>query len=277
MHVLRPLEAKWLGMKTYFDMAVSCIVPNYNHAAYLRERLDSILAQTRMPDEILLLDDCSTDSSREILEAYAARHPDLITCHFNATNSGSTFAQWNKGAELAKGDYLWIAESDDVAEPTFLDALLRYFADDHALAIAYCESAWIDPEGNLLGPGTFRHRSEREAPDWDWGNPFVTDGETASREFMGKFNAILNVSAAVIDRKLFFAAGAADTSFRLCGDWHLYLRILKLGGLAYTPEVLNRYRSHPGNVRATTLGSARDDEERARVAKLLADWLGENN
>ena len=59
-------------------MTISCIVPNYNHESFLRERLDSILAQTRLPDEVILLDDCSTDGSRDILREYAALHPRLM-------------------------------------------------------------------------------------------------------------------------------------------------------------------------------------------------------
>ena len=73
---------------------VSVIVPNYNHQAFLKQRLDSILNQTYQDFEVLLLDDCSPDNSREILKAYA-EEDDRITCYFNEVNSGSTFAQWN--------------------------------------------------------------------------------------------------------------------------------------------------------------------------------------
>ncbi len=92
---------------------VSIIVPNYNHEKYLRQRLDSIYGQTYKNYEVILLDDCSSDDSRTILNEYRDRYPDRTRCEFNETNSGGVFRQWRKGISLAKGDYIWIAESDD--------------------------------------------------------------------------------------------------------------------------------------------------------------------
>ena len=71
---------------------VSVIVPNYNHAAYLRERLDSILNQTFQDFELILLDDCSTDASLLMLRDYAT-HPRVSQLVVNEKNTGSTFAQ----------------------------------------------------------------------------------------------------------------------------------------------------------------------------------------
>ena len=99
---------------------VSVIVPNYNHERFLRQRIDSILAQTFRDFELILLDDCSTDYSREILREYAS-DPHVTHAEFNEVNSGSTFKQWNKGVRLAQGKYVWIAESDDYANPHFIE------------------------------------------------------------------------------------------------------------------------------------------------------------
>ena len=85
---------------------VSVIVPNYNHAPYLRQRIDSILAQTYQDFELILLDDSSTDKSEEVLLSYKD-HPKVISLIINKQNSGSTFKQWDKGIELAKGEYIW--------------------------------------------------------------------------------------------------------------------------------------------------------------------------
>ena len=104
-------------------LLVSIIVPNYNHALYLRERLDSIFSQTFQDFEVILLDDNSSDSSIEVLKEYAA-HPKVSHFIVNATNSGSPFIQWEKGLSLSKGKYIWIAESDDSCEITFLEKLL---------------------------------------------------------------------------------------------------------------------------------------------------------
>ena len=99
---------------------VSVVVPNYNHGRFLPQRIDSILGQTFQDFELILLDDCSTDNSRMILSSYAG--DPRVRIEFNSANSGSPFKQWNKGVRLARGEYVWIAESDDYAEPRFLNA-----------------------------------------------------------------------------------------------------------------------------------------------------------
>jgi glycosyltransferase involved in cell wall biosynthesis len=103
---------------------VSIIVPNYNHASYLEERLDSIFNQTFQDFEVILLDDASKDDSVTILKKYAN---DKRVSHFiiNKKNSGSPFKQWDKGLKLAKGEYIWIAESDDSCELNFLESQLE--------------------------------------------------------------------------------------------------------------------------------------------------------
>jgi len=75
---------------------VSVIVPNYNHSQFLRQRLDSVYSQTHLNIEVLLLDDCSTDSSREVLDEFALKHSNITTTIYNETNSGGVFRQWSK-------------------------------------------------------------------------------------------------------------------------------------------------------------------------------------
>lgn len=85
---------------------VSVIVPNYNHAAFLKERIASIAAQTMRDMEVILLDDASTDGSTALLERMAASLPGKVQLVVNAENSGSPFKQWLKGiamAPVAKG------------------------------------------------------------------------------------------------------------------------------------------------------------------------------
>src|SRR5258708_27654891 len=129
--------------------AVSVIVPNYNHARFLRERIDSILDQSYKDFEVILLDDCSTDNSRDILTAYA--DDSRVRIEFNAKNSGSTFRQWNKGVRLARGKYVWIAESDDYADPRLLERLVGVLEGDSAIAFAYCRSRAVTGDGQVKG------------------------------------------------------------------------------------------------------------------------------
>src|SRR5712671_4310882 len=128
--------------------AVSVIVPNYNHARFLHRRIDSILGQTLLDFELILLDDCSTDNSRDILTAYAG--DSRVRIEFNAKNSGSTFKQWNKGVRLAKGKYVWIAESDDYADEKLLERLVAVLEGDSAIAFAYCRSCAVTEDGQVM-------------------------------------------------------------------------------------------------------------------------------
>lgn len=130
-------------------MKVSVIVPNYNHARYLRDRLDSILAQTVQDMEVIILDDCSTDNSMEILAAYE-NHPKVQCVVRNTINSGSPFLQWQRGFDLAQGEYIWIAESDDVAEPTFLEESLKRLELNPNIQMTFSRSIFIDGDGNRL-------------------------------------------------------------------------------------------------------------------------------
>lgn len=116
---------------------VSVIVPNYNHARFLDERMESILGQTFQNFEVIILDDLSTDNSREVIEKYR-NDPHVSQIVYNEQNSGSPFKQWNKGFRLAKGKLVWIAESDDSCEPTMLERLVRCFEQHPDLSYAFC-------------------------------------------------------------------------------------------------------------------------------------------
>ena len=102
----------------------SVIIPNYNHAKYLEERIQSVLNQTYQNLELILLDDKSTDNSLEVINKYRD-NPHVSQIVVNEHNSGSAFKQWHRGIELAIGELIWIAESDDYCSPTFLEVLVN--------------------------------------------------------------------------------------------------------------------------------------------------------
>lgn len=122
-----------------YNPLVSVIIPNYNHAPFLKERIDSVLNQTYRNFEVILLDDCSTDNSREIIESYRGQEK-ISHIEYNAANSGSTFKQWEKGINFAKGEWIWIAESDDVADINFINELIV----ETDAEMVYCNSQIID-------------------------------------------------------------------------------------------------------------------------------------
>ena len=129
---------------------ISVIIPNYNHSKYLEQRLESVFNQTYTNFEVILLDDCSTDASREILSRFI-KNAKVTHCVFNTKNTGNTFKQWAKGIALAKGDFIWIAESDDFAAPTFIERMIQPLIEDEEVVLSYCQSNRVNELGVITG------------------------------------------------------------------------------------------------------------------------------
>lgn len=126
---------------------LTVIIPNYCHERYLKERIESVLNQTYQNFEIILLDDCSKDNSVQVINQYRS-HPKVSHVVFNERNSGSTFIQWNRGIQFAKGDLVWIAESDDACHPELLAKLVDGYVRYPSCSLLFCRSISIDSEGN---------------------------------------------------------------------------------------------------------------------------------
>ncbi len=243
--------------------AVSVVVPNYNHARFLRQRIDTILAQTFQDFELILLDDCSTDDSRAILSEYASDA--RVRLDFNEANSGSPFKQWNKGVRLAHGKYVWIAESDDYADPQFLASLVPLLDSDPAIAFAYCRSWRVTQEGingfadyNLPDPGR-------------WTADFCIDGRELFRRYFALITPVPNASAVVFRKSFFERVGCADESLRLCGDWKLWAAMALEGKVAYSCEPMNYFRYHANNARSRTAKAGTDVVEYLHVTRWVLD------
>ena len=228
--------------------SVSIVVPNYNHARFLRQRIDSILAQTYQDFELILLDDCSADDSRDVLRSYAA-DPRVAHVDLNEKNSGSPFAQWNKGVRLARGKYVWIAESDDYADPRFLERLVNVLEADPGIVIAYSRSLCVTPEGRLTCFAD-RYLSRWNAEQWT--SDFCMDGREMCEKYFCRANPVPNASAVVFRKGAYEQAGGPDEGMRLCGDWKLWAGMALQGKVAFLCEPLNCFRSHDESVRTRT-------------------------
>ena len=204
---------------------VSVIIPSYNHEKFLKERIDSVLNQTFQDFELIILDDLSPDNSREIIESYRA-HPKVSQIIYNEKNSGSTFFQWNKAVlSLAKGEFIWIAESDDVADPKFLEALVPMLQQNSEVVLAYSQSAKMDSEGKITGSWS------EWTQDLVEGNYFNASFQMNGQEYIEKFlihkNTIPNASAVLFRRKTYVEIGGAVVDMKTNGDWDLWLKLTK--------------------------------------------------
>jgi len=231
---------------------VSAVVPNYNYARYLPERIGSLLAQTSPLYELIVLDDASTDDSMDVLAGLAATSSLPIRVIRNERNSGSVFRQWLKGCEAARGDLVWIAEADDVAEPEFLATVVPAFGDSR-IVMSYCQSRQIDGAGRIMADDYLAYTGDID--DRRWTAPFDASLEEELGNGLAVKNTIPNVSA-VLFRRTAVAETlrehiASIAQYRVAGDWLTYLRLLERGRIAFAPVSCNRHRRHATSV---TLG-----------------------
>ncbi len=246
----------------------SIIIPNYNHARFLRRRIDSVLRQTFQDFELILLDDCSTDESRSILSSYA--HDPRVRIEFNAANSGNTFKQWNKGVRLARGKYVWIAESDDYADERLLGRLVGVLEADEKVTYAYCRSWRVTEDDRLDG---FADPPLNPSDLLRWSANFCADGAEECRNYIVLANPTANASAVVLRRAVFEQVGGADEKLRIASDWKLWAAMALHGRVAYVSEPLNYYRFHADSVRSKTLSGGLSTAELFRVVRWLMDQV----
>lgn len=216
--------------------AISVIVPNYNHAPFLRQRIDSILGQSFQDFELILLDDCSTDDSRNVMERYRG-NPHVSHIVYNEVNGGSPFKQWDKGIELSQGEWIWIAESDDWAEPQFLERLMSEVKNVPDCSLAYANTWWVDDQGEKLW----------ETLDSD--RVSVYSGSDFIKQKLFVCNSIANVSECIFRRDKYRPEeNGKYEGMRLCGDWFFYVLLAEQGGVVEVEQPLSYYRQHGGNV-----------------------------
>jgi glycosyltransferase involved in cell wall biosynthesis len=223
---------------------VSIIVPNYNHARYLPQRISSILNQTFTDFEVLLLDDCSQDNSREVIAQYTQADA-RVTSAFNTQNSGGVFKQWQRGLAMTRGEYVWIAESDDFAEPDFLAELVPLLDTDQTVAFAYANS-WIVDEHDTRH-GTTADWKNTHFGDNHWGENYIVEGRQELQNYLSVACTVNNASAVLFRRSSIEAAGGVHTDFRYTGDWLMYIKLSLQGRIAYRATCLSNYREHASN------------------------------
>lgn len=233
---------------------VSVIVPNYNHAPYLRQRLDSIFNQSFQDFEVIILDDCSTDNSKEIIEEYRNR-PQVSHVVYNEKNSGSPFKQWAKGFNLAQGEYIWIAESDDWAELNFLEECLPILEAKKNLSLIFSASKVVSRD------------SKTEI------STFSTSTEISGLQFIKTRmiidNGIPNASAVLFRRDRLFSIANDFQDFRGAGDCLFWIYLCECGDIFFLAKPLNYFRIHQAN----TTQKCRNDGTVCKEAYKINNYL----
>jgi glycosyltransferase involved in cell wall biosynthesis len=263
------LPFAWGAPSVVRPPAITVIVPNFNHARFLRERLRSILEQTRPADEIIILDDASSDGSLELIEEITRDANRPVRLLRNDINSGSIFSQWEKGLALASGDLIWICESDDSCDENFLQTLIPHFQDPSVM-LAFGRIDFIDEAG---AP---RH----DANDRIGLEQFSDSARLASASswFNGPFGlrcVIRNVGGCVFRRQTIDEGLIAELkTYKICGDWLLYSRLARGGQIAYEPRARSYFRIHGANSSVASFRTTAFYDEHVRIAYALRRHYG---
>ena len=254
---------------------VSVAVLNYNYARYLPARLESVFAQTYPVQEILLLDDASTDNSLAVATQTAAAAKRDVRIIANEVNGGSVFAQWRRAALAAKGEYLWLCEADDEANETFLARLIEAIGAAPDTLLAFTDSRAVDEAGREVSPSYQSYYFESGVKEL--AATRIWDGEIFARRNLSVRNLILNVSAVLWRRDALLRAleSCPDLpKLTLAGDWRLYLAALtcQAGKVVFIAEPLNTHRRHSQGV-TQRIAPAAHVEDIARMHRLAATAL----
>ncbi|HEY0327597.1 MAG TPA: glycosyltransferase [Rhodopseudomonas sp.] len=218
---------------------VSVVMPAWNAAAYIGEAIASVLAQGSGVEELIVIDDGSTDATRAIVAGCDDARVRLLS------NPGrGVSAARNHGAAAAKADWLMFLDSDDRLRPGAIATLLQAAgAAPRAVAI-YGDYDRIDGNGNPIG-----HRG------WLQGRA-KPSGEVLQRLAAGNF--IVNGGVMIVRASAFAAVGGFDVALKYCEDWHCWCRLAALGEFQALPDHLMDYRVHGDSTMSPTLRSPAD-------------------
>ena len=248
------------GKKSAPEPLVSVIVPVFNGERYLRESLDSILAQTYRSIEVLVMDDASTDGTPDIIVSYG----DRVTCFRQRENRG-IYGNTNEGIERARGKYIAIYHADDLYDPTIVEQEVAYLENNHDTGAVFCQDIFIDPQGEEVGrlelPTEVRGGRPLEYP-------------VVLNALLRYKNSFIRCSSSMVRAAVYAEVGLyRGEVFGIASDLEMWVRIARRHPVAVLPEFLMRYRYGHDNA-SKEYAHLRTEQE--RFFKVMDHYLDED-
>lgn len=213
---------------------VTICIPCFNHGKYIRDAIDSVRAQTYPKFELLLVDDCSTDDSAEVMSAIIKEYDDRrISMHWMPENGGAHKAN-NYAMEHARGDYFVTLAADDTIEPDFLQKCLSALSDDARREFVVSQTDFRNED---LTPHTGEHPFKQiERPTEK------TQQQWIERLYHGNvyFGVGLYLTQTLLE------LGGWDQQWGVLGDYEMYLRLVHRWNITVLEEDLTHTRIHDG-------------------------------
>lgn len=204
---------------------VSVIIPTWNRAEFVRDAIDSVLAQDYPSLELLVIDDGSTDATPEVVRSYGDK-----VRYIRQANGGAASAR-NRGIAEATGEFVAFLDSDDLFLPGKLTEQVREFARQPEVVMVYSWFSILDASG--------RERLGRR---------FAATGQIARSLVAHSMQGPLATPTVMVRRAALLAAGGFDETMRLSEDTDLWCRLARLGPVGLVPRVLVQVRRHDGNL-----------------------------
>jgi glycosyltransferase involved in cell wall biosynthesis len=208
---------------------VSVIMPCFNHALFVRESIEAVLTQSVRDLELIVVDDCSRDGSKEVIKECIS-HDHRARAIYHEANLGASRSR-NDGMVIAHGEYVAFCDADDVWMPTKLERQLELLERHPAHGVAYCDAGIINEYGMETGE---RFSDQFPVPGNGSGRLF---DELCTRNFV-------NMQTVVLRRKCIVDAGYFDESVKWVEDWLFWLKVSFDYSFIYADEVLAKYRVH---------------------------------
>lgn len=204
-------------------LTVSVIIPTFNRSTLLREAIDSLLAQTRIPDEIIVVNDGSTDDTMSVLSQYNAP---VAAVH--KSNGGQPAAR-NAGLDIATGDLITFLDDDDSLTPDSIEIRASFLEQNPAVGVAYGDIRVTDSQGN--DRGLYRQLSGLSTPSGNVFAAFVERNRSPIHAFL-------------IRRPCLEQAGRFKSEFIGVEDYDLWLSAARHCRFQYLEHVMGNYRYH---------------------------------
>lgn len=247
---------------------LTALLPNYNHGAFIGRAIAALLAQTRPPDEIVIVDDASTDNSVQAIENIIALQGSRIRLIRHSENQGA-IAALNRGLREALGTYVYFGSADDVTHPNLFETMLTLLERHPAAALACGETRLVDLAGRQIGlrPAVL--------PLWKGG--FIRPEET--RKLLATTDHWILTGAAVFRRRPLIEAGGFDAKFGSFADGYAVRRLALLDGFCFAREVVADWRIDPGGYSRSSAGNPEASLQLIQLARqsmaadsVFPDW-----
>lgn len=240
---------------TKLDLSV--IIPNYNHSATIGRAIEAIAAQSRQPDELIVLDDASTDDSVDVIQTYAAKYP-WIRFERNQQNTGVN-AAFRKLRTMASKEYIYLAAADDEVLPLFFESAMRMAATHPDAGILCGMTKTIDENGQEMSSLGIRR----------WATELFAGPEQIRHEYLESENHALPCST-IFRRAAFEEVGGYREELGCISDTFAWYAVALQHGLCYTPELFAVwYRTATGFLTQSVANPRSHMDSVGRVAHLM--------